>query len=486
MSGKGWGVALVKDEMGGPGAVTVISSNRCNLPEGLLKFRTVVSYTYGHIRPLLDQEQHEPREQSTIDQSMINRIVTAMNETYRKGGFVLLKQCATDTNPRVFVSGPDRAQDYTGVGFGYTVVAGAFNTKGSKQKWLGRATADTPLEYNEDTFGNQYGNLPESAMLVQNLKHSTIRDALLAETMLTVKESWDRVMRLMYTCLTEKFAPRSLWCVTVDGEQIEVQVTGLVRGTGRVGSLRIEEEGSGMWHFYVNNVLVVELDTYNRHFDRPSSSKITKIVQCPFTGVRVEDNPLMPFDWGGWPDRVSCTAYNKQSTFDMKPSAFTHRSETEPLDILAWNKERHIEGTLFTGLHSTRQHATVRDAYEVLAEDRMHESVQESRSSVAYNACCLITSDPSSKLRAVEEVTTWLADSVGNAECTVPELKPENGFTLVPVQQSDSWTKPSTTALLVRFGASPESLKSWCVGGAYGHKVDALEAVISWADATDD
>jgi hypothetical protein len=480
MSGKGWGTTD-DGSMGGHGIINVISNNRCNLAEGLLKLRTIVSYVYGHIRSDLDQEQLEG-DPKTGNQNMMNKIITALNQTYISGEFVLLKQNKLPTNPTVVIADP-AGSSYNGARFGYSVAAGGFEKHDSKGKWIGNTSRDVALAYSQATFDDQYGERTRVPLLLHNMLHATIRESLIGETMMTITESWERTMRLIHNCLTDKYAPRALWSVTVDDERIDVEVNGPVRGVGRNGSLRVEEEHKDMWHFYWNDLLLVALDTRNRSYERPNTTaKITRIVQCPFTGAIAPDSKLLLFDWGMWPTHVSCTSYDKQTTFVMVPGDF--KSTGEMLEIIAWDGNRQITGNLYNGDSVTNTIASIRDTTQNQVDD--YDSFQESRASVVHNTCCSITLDsPSSTVRGVDNLTRWVADSYADPTTRVPDI-PDDKYTLVPLSRDDQWSKSSPPALLLRFGTSAESPKSWCVGGQYGQEINALEAAISWADATDE
>jgi hypothetical protein len=479
LSGKGWGTADVDGVMGGFGVVNVISENRCNLTEGLLKVRTIVSHIYSHIRSDLDQDQLDG-DPKMMKQNMYDKIVTAFNQTYDTGDFVLLKHNKEAANPTVLISG-NAGEAYTGRNFGYSVVAGGFIKRGVKGMWIGNTSRDSALKFSQDTFDQQYGEMTEASMLMHNQVHATIRESLIAETMMTAPEAWTRTMRLIFTCLTDRYTPRSLWSVTVDGDQIEVEISGAVRGVGQKGSLRIEEEHGGVWHFFWDGLLVVSLDTHDRSYSRPNThptAQITRLVQCPFGGVIPPGLGLMPFDWGVWPNQVSCTSTDGSSIFIMRPGDF--KSRDAPLEIIATDPNGRIGGILYRASTAKQMDALVRGV-EVLPSNRFYEA----RASVVYNACCSITPDPSSKTRCVTSLTQWIADSYTNTKIPVPEI-PTETFVLLPLTRDEQWAKSSPPALLLRFGASSELPKSWCVGGGYGYEVDALEAAISWADATDE
>jgi hypothetical protein len=483
LSGKGWGTADVATELGGPGTLEVLSNTRCNLSEGLLKVRTIVSHIYSHIRSDLDQDQLEP-DPKLLNANMLEKIITAMNQTYLSGDFVLLKHNKATTNPTVTISDPSGAS-YNGNRFGYSVAAGGFMKQDLKGRWIGNTTRDVALTYSRDTFDQQYSDLTEASMLMHNLLHATIRESFIAEATMSATEAWDRTMRLIWMGLVEPYAPRSLWSVTVDDERIDVEIRGHVRGVGRNGSLRIEEERRGIWHFFWNDLLVVAFDAHNRSYERPNThptATVTRLVQCPFNGIVVEGQPFMPFDWGMWPTNVSCTSSDKKSTFVMAPGDF--KSMHDPLEIIAWDANRHIDGIFHVGDSSEKLVAHVRDATK--ADVPAYARLQESRASVVYNACCSVSqATPSSKKRGVESLTQWVADSYADQTVAVPPLS-RNSFVLIPLSRDDQWSKSSPPAKLLRFGASSALAGSWCVGGYYGHETDALEAVISWADKTNE
>jgi len=476
--------------------------NRSTFTGGIQRFRAVVESVRLLIRAKYEAGKIESATegQSIVRRLEKERILAALNDSYTKHGYVLLRLFPTaQEDAGRYTNGLTlklaNNNEFNGEGLGYTVVAGTpINTDpppppGPKPAIPTQETIYDRDPYHSDVYADEEFREQTKAEHEESgytEAHSMVTSLAMNSEMALEQRETD-VLRLIKRILHQHPPPESTqYVVRVRGETVTVTETqGFGSTDTKHGVLHVVKKDN-LISFKVGHHTVTLNPTDNDQPDgsntlpsktytsrRPSHQTmnlIETIHQYPEGGVEV--GGLHLYTVGMTTGKVVCAnRFHQTFTFDgIEPAA----AEDEGVTATAWSAQA-VKGLLLGPDFPSKPSV---GKVGILSQRNQYECPE---SKLYHN-----TSNWHDARRTLLDYVYAEFRDIPPLEHPVPSLI--ESYTLLPTTPT---SYPRSTAaglpLLLQFGAIilPNNAGfQWSVGGACGNKVDALEAVVAYAHTT--